>query len=103
MPIHGGRFGLDTVGKEMVFLDADEVDAVIKGIDYILSYKEGETKYKDWQIDFKSKAGFEVSAFSSGGGTKYAVDTGRETRIYPRKEIEGLKTAFTKAKGLLGE
>lgn len=103
MPVVGGQYGITKIGEETVFLDADEVDAVIKGLDYILSYEEGKTKYKDWQVDFKSKAGFEVNAFSLGGGTKYAVDTGRETRIYPRTEIEKLKAAFTKAKGLLGE
>jgi hypothetical protein len=86
-----------------VFLDADEVDAVIKGIEYILGYEEGKTKYKDWQVDFTSKAGFQISAFSTGTGTQYALEAGRATAIYPRAEIENLKAAFTKAKGLLGE
>ena len=102
MPIMGGRNGTEKIGEDNVFLDADEVDAVIKGIEYILAYEAGKTKYKDWQVDFKSKAGFEVSTFSSEEGTKYAVDTGRETRIYPRSEIESLKEAFVKAKGMLG-
>ena len=86
-----------------VFLDADEVDAVIKGIDYILGYEEGKTKYKDGQVDFTSKAGFKISAFSTQKGTQYALEAGRATAIYPRIEIENLKAAFTKAKGLLGE
>jgi len=103
MYVLGGNINATKIGEDTVFLDADEVDAVVKGIDYILSYEKGKTKYKDWQVDFKSKAGFQVSAFSSFRGTRYAVDTGRETRIYPRKEIEGLKSAFTKAKGLLGQ
>ena len=102
MPIMGGQFGRTKIGEDNVFLDADEVDAVIKGIEYILAYEAGKTKYKHWQVDFKSKEGFEVRAFSTKEGTKYAVDTGRESRVYPRSEIESLKEAFVKAKGMLG-
>jgi hypothetical protein len=88
---------------ETVFLDADEVDAVLKGVDYILGYQSDKTKYKDWQVDFKSKAGFKISAFSTSKSTLYAVQAGTVTHILPRAGIEGLKEAFTKAKGLLGE
>ena len=106
--IYGIKIGLRkyenrVTTKQTVFLDADEVDAVLKGTDYILGYEPGKTKYKDWQVDFKSKAGFQISAFSTSKGTQYAVEAGRVTHIVPRVEIEGLKEAFTKAKGLLGQ
>ena len=90
--------------SDTVFLDADEVDAVLKGVDYILGYQADKTKYKDWQVDFKSKAGFKISAFSSRKRTvMYAVQAGTVTHIFPKAEIETLKKAFTKAKELLGE
>ena len=108
--IHGVKISLNVynsnfavIGQRSVFLDADEIESVIKGIDYLRSYDGGDTKYEDWQVDFKSKAGFQISAFNTSKGTQYAVEAGRVTHIFPRVEIEGLKEAFTKAKGLLGE
>jgi len=90
--IHGVKISLNVynsnfavIGQRSVFLDADEIESVIKGIDYLRSYDGGDTKYEDWQVDFKSKAGLEITKFSTESKSNCAIQVpGSDTFFFQK-------------------
>jgi len=50
------------------YIDYDEVDSLIKGIDYISRADASVTKLKHFEADYRTKGDLEISTFSSGSG-----------------------------------
>jgi hypothetical protein len=59
------------------FVDYDEIDSLLKGIDYITKIDASASKLGDFQADYRTKGELEVSTFSSQGGIMAAVTSGR--------------------------
>lgn len=59
------------------FIDYDEIDSLLKGIDYISKVTSKNTKLNDFEAIYKTKGDFVVVLFSSSqGGTQAAVRSG---------------------------
>jgi hypothetical protein len=54
--------------ESSLFVDADEIDSMLKGIDYIAKVDNSVTKMKSFQVDYRTKDDLEISAFSSSDG-----------------------------------
>lgn len=64
--------------KDSAYIDYDEIDSLIKGIDYIIKIEKGVTKLDQFQADYKTRAELLVSTYSdSSGKVNAAVQTGR--------------------------
>ncbi len=50
------------------FVDTDELDSLIKGIEYIGRLDKSVTKLKDFQADYKTRGDFTVSSYSTSKG-----------------------------------
>lgn len=61
----GGRLEL----KNTSYIDYDEIDSLIRGIDYISKIKSDVTRMNDFQADYRTKGDFRVSTYSTTGGT----------------------------------
>ncbi len=48
------------------FIDFDEIDSLIQGIDYISKVKPDVTKFADFQADYTTKGELKISTFNSG-------------------------------------
>ena len=49
------------------FVDEDEIDGLLRGIDYILQNATSEvTRFSNFEVRYRTKGGFGVAAFSSG-------------------------------------
>ena len=46
------------------FIDYDEIDSLIKGIDYISKVDTSATKFTNFQADYKTKGNFKISTFN---------------------------------------
>jgi hypothetical protein len=63
--------------KDRSFIDYDEIDSLLKGIDYISKVTSKNTKLNNFEATYKTKGDFAVTLFSnSRGGTKVAVKSG---------------------------
>ena len=63
------------------YLDYDEIDSLLKGIDYIAKIEKGITKLESFQADYKTRDDFTVSTFNDNSGTiRAAVDIGRYSK-----------------------
>jgi hypothetical protein len=60
------------------FIDYDEIDSLIKGIDYITKIDKSVTKLSSFQADYKTKGALVVSTYNdSSGKIQAAVESGR--------------------------
>lgn len=89
------------------FIDYDEIDSLVKGIDYIEKIDKSATKLAAFQADYKTKGDLIVSTFSnSQGGVEAAVQSGRfgGTSAYlTLPDLEQFKKLIVKAKMMLDE
>jgi hypothetical protein len=55
------------------FVDLDEIESLIKGIEYISGLKSDVTKLTGFQAEYRTKGDLAVSTFSSGKGNISAL------------------------------
>jgi len=92
--------------KHTSFIDYDEIDSLVKGIDYISNVKPDVTKLEDFQADYKTKGDLKISTFSSGTKVMAAVTSGNIGGVAAYFNIEDLskvKELILKAKKKIEE
>jgi hypothetical protein len=79
------------------FIDQDEIDSLVKGIDYISKIDKSVSAMKDFEAEYRTKGDFSITIFSNSvflnneGGLGLAISSGRI----------GKATAFLKPSDLL--
>lgn len=67
-----GRFA----NSSRSFIDYDEIDQLLKGIDYISKVKKDITRLDNYEAIYKTKGDFSVITFNSGDDLKVAIKCG---------------------------
>lgn len=83
------------------FIDYDEIDSLVKGIEYIKNVEPNVTQLKDFQADYSTRGDLKVSTFSSDGKILSAVKSGiiGGVAVYLKiEELEELKNLIAQAK-----
>jgi hypothetical protein len=86
------------------YIDYDEIDSLLKGIDYISKVQSSITKLDDFQADYHTKGDFKISTFSARGQTMVAVssgDIGEVSVFLPLLKLESLRALIANAKAKL--
>lgn len=69
------------------FVDFDEIDSLLKGIDYISKLDTSATQMKTFQADYRTKDGLAVSTFSkTNGSVGTAVTAGETATVFLSRE-----------------
>jgi hypothetical protein len=64
--------------EDRSFIDYDEIDGLLKGIEYISKIQKDVTPFDHFQADYRTKGDLTVSTFSSDGGEiAAAIESGR--------------------------
>jgi hypothetical protein len=89
------------------FIDYDEIDSLLKGIEYIAKIDKTTTKLAAFQADYKTKGDLIISTFSnSQGGIEAGVQSGRfggTLAFLPLSDLEQFGKLITKSKEMLDE
>jgi len=86
------------------YIDYDEIDSLVKGIDYVSKVERSITKLDNFQADYHTKGDFKISTFSSRGQTMIAVssgDIGEVSVFFPLSKLEDLRGLIANAKAKL--
>lgn len=83
-PKAAGQYGVTIQVKEAgrlerentSYVDEDELDSLIKGIEYISKIDRTVTALADFEAQFRTRGDFSVTVFSSASGSKLAVSSG---------------------------
>lgn len=58
-----------------VYIDLDEIDSLLKGIEFVSRASAGVTTLKEFEVVYRTRGGLEVTSFSHRGETRYAIST----------------------------
>jgi hypothetical protein len=89
---------------ETTYVDYDELESLLRGIDYIAKIDRNPTKLADFEADYRTRGDLEVSTFSNAAKTMVAVKTGNiggATVFYPLDQLAAFRNAVAKAKAVL--
>lgn len=92
--------------KHTSFIDYDEIDSLVEGINYITKVRPDVTKLEDFQADYKTKGNLKISTFSSGTKVMSAVTSGNIGGVASYFNIDDLakvKDLILKAKAKIEE
>jgi len=87
------------------YIDYDEIDSLLKGIEYIAKIDKTTTRLIDFQADYRTKADLVVSTYSSGksgeigAGVKNGLFGG--TALLSLPELEQFRKLIAKSKEML--
>jgi hypothetical protein len=87
------------------FIDADEVDSLLIGLDYIAKASKDITKLEQFEAEYRTKGNFSLTVFNRAGGQlSAAVSSGRigKTTAYIKLgDLAQLRQLITSAKSKL--
>ena len=87
--------------KHTSFIDFDEIDSLIKGIEYISKVKAEVTKLENFQADYTTRGDLKISTFSSTNGVMAAVTSGKIGSVaayFNIADLEKIKQLVIQAK-----
>lgn len=83
------------------FIDYDEIEPLIQGLDFISKAKSDITKLTEFEATYKTKGTFSISTYSSSGSIKVAVTSGYirpVTAFISLEQLGKLRTTIVEAK-----
>jgi hypothetical protein len=91
--------------ENRAFVDADEIDSLLKGIDYISRAEKSVTKFSNFEAVYDTKGDLRITAFNDRNGKiKAAVDCGKigkTTAFLELTELAKLRDAIALAQSQL--
>jgi len=82
--------------ESISFVDYDEIDSLLQGIDYISKIDQNITPMKNFEAEYKTKGDFSVTTFSSSrGGISVAVSSGKFGKVSAYLKISDLSQLRT--------
>ena len=63
--------------EDRSYVDYDEIEPLLHGIDYVLKVDASTTKLSDFQADYHTKGDLTITTFSSASDVKAAITSGR--------------------------
>lgn len=93
----GKQFDRDTVA----FVDYDEIDSLLKGIDFISKLDKSVTKLNDFEGTYRTRGGLEVTVFNSGSKLNAVVtnrDFGQSSVFLKVEDFQTLRELIVRAK-----
>ena len=95
-------------GEEVAYVDYDELDALIKGVDYLIKLENSATKLQRFEAQYKTQGGLAIFRFNTSGGygTAVSVEGVRGPRLVLRPTglvefrdmVESAKTIIDEAR-----
>lgn len=91
--------------ENTAFVDSDEIDSLITGIDYISKTTKGITSQAQFEIQYKTKGNFRITVFNNTNGELSAVvsagNIGRTSAYISIQQLSELKSFILEAKAKL--
>ena len=92
--------------KHTSYIDYDEIESLIKGIQYIEKVDSTASQLKNFQADYATRGNLKVTTFSSDGKVKAAVTSGSITGVQAFlniEDLEKLKALIEQAKSTIDQ
>ena len=95
---------MNITGSDRAFIDYDEVDDLLEGIDYISKATTAVTKHGQFEVKYTTNGDFSATTFNDDSGNiKAAIDVGRISSHVPMDKFAEFRGFIVKAKKTLEE
>lgn len=89
----------DIVGASRAFIDYDEIDNLLKGIDYVSKANAGVTKHKNFEVKYETRGGFSVTVFNdSESKIISSIDIGSRSVQLPIEKFAEFRSTILQAR-----
>jgi hypothetical protein len=85
------------------YVDLEEIDSLLKGIDYIARVDKRSTKFEYLEAIYRTKGDLTISRFTSKTGMMITVQSGGVTAYFDSKELPKIRDLIQKAQATLRE
>lgn len=90
---------------ERAFIDADEIDGLLQGIDYMSKITKDVTSHKNYEAAYETRGGLELTVFGEGDGSpQLSIAAGRVTPravVLSLRDLAEFRRLVSEAKGKL--
>lgn len=90
--------------KNMSYVDYDEIESLVKGIDYVAKIDKTVTPMNEFEAEYRTKADFAVTTFNRGNKIDVSVESGRigKTQVFLNlAQLSQLRTLILSAKTII--
>lgn len=91
--------------QERSFVDADEVDELLRGISTLMEIKENPTPFRNFEVRYQTRGELRITAFNTNAtNIAYSLSVGRTIparKSMSAKDMLALRTAIEQAKAKL--
>jgi hypothetical protein len=63
------------------YVDFDEIESLLKGLDYIAKIDGSVTKLERFEASYRTRGDLEITAFAESGGARGAISSGKIGRV----------------------
>jgi len=86
-------------GSSRSFIDYDEIENLLKGLDYISEASADVTKHSSFEVKYSTRGNFSATTFNdSKGNIKAAIEVGHISTHLPMNKFSEFKSLISKAK-----
>jgi len=90
---------MDVLGTAIAFVDYDEIDDLLKGIDYVSKTTADVTKHSSFEVKYETRGGFAVTIFNeSKGKVQAAIDIGTRSVHISLEEFSKFRSIIVQAR-----
>lgn len=96
--------GGDVPSLRRSYIDYDEINSLVSGIDYLLKLQSSITKLDSFQASYQTKGAFKITTFSGGNQMMAAISIGETTPVnvlLSLSKLDDLRTLIINAKNKL--
>ena len=80
---------MDVSGISRAFIDFDEIDNLLKGLDYVSNVNSYVTRHKNFEVRYETRGGFSVTVFNDSElNILAAIDIGAQSIHVPIGKIQ---------------
>jgi hypothetical protein len=91
--------------ESLSFVDYDEIESLLRGIDYISKIERNVTSLKDFEAEYRTKGDFAITTFNEHNGSiGVAVSSGRFGKVsayLKLSDLPQLRTFIVNAKSAI--
>ena len=90
---------MNITGSDRSFIDYDEIDDLLKGIDYISKATKSVTKHDNYEVKYSTRGDFSATTFNAGNGEiKASIDVSHLSLHLPMDKFSEFRSFIVKAK-----
>ena len=90
---------MDVSGSSRAFIDYDEIENLLKGLEYVAKTTPDISKHKNFEVKYETRGGFSTTVFNDSEGKLLAsIDIGARSAHIPMEKFSNFRSLILQAR-----